>query len=84
MSSKTIDISKLRENGKAMHKPSQEISSLLRGTNPQEIVNRAEIVTELTIPVQDALSMLQLGAQYGVPGVPTSFKTTAPQSTPSR
>lgn len=84
MGSKVIDISKLRETGRAMHQPAQQIQQILQGTSPQEITNRQEIVTELTIPVQDALSVLKLGAQYGVPGVPASFKTTAPQSTPSR
>ena len=81
---KTIDISKLRENGQAMHQRTQEIGKLLQGSTPQDFSNRAEIVTELTIPVQDALSVLKIGAQYGVPGIPASFKTTAPQSTTTR
>jgi predicted dinucleotide-binding enzyme len=84
MGSKTIDISKLRETGKAMHQPAQQIQQILQGMAPQDITNRQDIVTELTIPVQDALSVLKIGAQYGVPGIPASFKTTAPQSTPTR
>lgn len=84
MGSKAIDISKLRENGRAMHQPAQQIQQILQGTNPQDMSDRKEIVTELTTPVQDALSVLRIGAQYGVPGIPASFKTTAPQSTISR
>ena len=35
--------------------------------SPQDITNRQKIVTELTMPVQDSLSVLKISAQYGAP-----------------
>lgn len=80
---KAIDISKLQENGRAMHQPAQQITQLLQGISPTETPDREKIVSALREPIQDATRILELGAQYGVPGMPSGF-TTAPRSTTTR
>ena len=45
----------------------------------------AQQITEALIqPIQDATPILELGAQYGVPGVPNCFTGSSGQTSPPR
>ena len=79
--SKAIDITKLRESGKAMHQSTLETTRLLQGVRPQDIPNSKEIVTLLEPQIQDAIQVLQIGKQLGVPGIPAGIPATTGLST---